>query len=513
MVIDRIKVGLRLGIGFGIMILFVTIMTLVGTRFMESLSLQTTKLYNHPYTVSTALLRIDLNIVKIHRAMKDVALARNRSEINTAVQAVDGFEILVYEDFDIVEVAFLGDKSDIHNARTLFKDWKIIRDEVIQLMLDDRREEAGLITKEKGADHVTKINQSLEGLISFAENKASSFVATAVADEKRASLITYSLLFVIIIIAVLVGIFITTSILGQLGVEPNEIARISEAIGNGELSVQFDGSKKLIGVHNTLHTMVDKLQSVVRGVLSGADEIAQASNEIAKSNKDLSNRTEEQASALEETSAAIEEMNSTIRSNAENTIIADNLSNEALEKTKGRSSAVDSVISSMNEINESSSRIAEIIEVINNIAFQTNLLALNASIEAARAGEQGKGFAVVAVEVRKLAKRSDKAAREIAEIIKTSTQKVEDGVLIANRTGDVLKEVTDVVQNVSGLVSDISNTSQQQLTTANQIEYTITSLDNMTQKNAVMVEESVSSTDALSKQALQLSESIKFFQL
>lgn len=513
MILSRIKIGIRLGIGFGIMTLFVAIMTFVGTRYMDSIALQTTKLYNHPYTVSTALLRIDLNIVKIHRAMKDVALARNVSEINIAVETVDEFEKLVYRDFDIIEKAFLGDQSDIEHARGLFSSWKSIRDEVIELMKSDNREEAALITKEKGADHVGKINGALEGLIQFAENKASEFVQSSTGYEKQAKVITYILLIIIITFAVVIAYLITSSILKQLGVEPIEIARISKSIGEGNLLVEFDESKKLVGVNYTLHMMVQKLQSVVKGVLMGAEEIALASNDISQGNKKLSVRTEAQASALEETSASIEQMNSSIRSNAENTKVADELSQSALDKTKDGTDAVELMISSMNEINESSSRIADIIEVINNIAFQTNLLALNASIEAARAGEQGKGFAVVAVEVRKLAKRSDSAASEITDIIKNSTKKVEGGVIVANDTSEVLNEISEAVKEVSKLVSEISTSSQEQLTTANQIEHTISSLDEMTQKNAGMVEQSVSSTDELSVQASQLSDNIKFFNV
>lgn len=262
-----------------------------------------------------------------------------------------------------------------------------------------------------------------------------------------------------------------------------------------------------------LQSMVKQLTEVIGIVMNGSEQISSASEELSVGNQDLSNRTEMQASALEETSSAIEEMNSSIRSNADNTASAESLSGEALEKTKDGSDAVNDVIISMNEISVSSNRIAEIIEVINNIAFQTNLLALNASIEAARAGEMGKGFAVVAVEVRKLAKRSDKAAAEIAEIIKDSNKKVEDGVSVANNAGTVLGDINSAVRKVTALIGEIAATSQEQISSVDQIDRTLSALDENTQKNAALVEEAASSTEELSAQAQELLSNIQYFKL
>lgn len=258
----------------------------------------------------------------------------------------------------------------------------------------------------------------------------------------------------------------------------------AEQVASGDLTVDVDISQKdEVGqLAEALKNMISQLSGVVSTVASGSELIVAASTQLAEGNQDLSSRTEFQASSIEETSAAIEEMNASIRSNADNTITANQLSSEVVTKTGDGSSAVNQVIESMNEISHSSSRISDIIEVINNIAFQTNLLALNASIEAARAGEQGKGFAVVAVEVRKLAKRSDKAATEIASIIKTSNKKVEDGVVVANNAGKTLSEINKGVKDVTALISEISATSQEQLSSVDQIDQTLVTLDENTQK-------------------------------
>lgn len=297
-----------------------------------------------------------------------------------------------------------------------------------------------------------------------------------------------------------------------------EVAEVTEEISKGVLTVTID--EQIINRRDEIGTLVkslDKMKKnlteIVSTILNSIKQIEHNSSIIANDNISLSRRTEQQATALEETYTAIDKMNQSLKSNADNTKNADILSRESATQTGAGSSSVNSVIESMNEINDSSNRISDIIEVINNIAFQTNLLALNASIEAARAGEQGKGFAVVAVEVRKLAKRSDKAAREISEIIKSSNNRVNEGVEIANRAGEVLVEINKSVKEVTNLVGEISATSQEQLTSVDEIDKTLASLDKNTQMNSTMVEKATEATERLSKQAKELTQKMAFFTL
>jgi methyl-accepting chemotaxis protein len=320
--------------------------------------------------------------------------------------------------------------------------------------------------------------------------------------------------FGIIVIAVVIMIFFSRSLSTPIKVGVDAAVQIASGDLDLRIEEKYVKRKDEVGMlAAAFQDMIEKLSSIVGSVLTGSEQIASASEQLASGNQDLSTRTEQQASALEETSSAIEEMNSSVKSNADNTKTADQLARDAVTKTEDGSSSVGQVISSMNEINDSSTRIAEIIEVINNIAFQTNLLALNASIEAARAGEQGKGFAVVAVEVRKLAKRSDKAASEIAEIIKESSKKVEEGVDIANKAGDMLLEINNAVKKVTTLVAEISAASQEQLSSVDEIDKTLSSLDENTQKNAALVEEAASSTEELSAQAQELNSTMQYFKL
>ncbi|MBN2656064.1 MAG: HAMP domain-containing protein [Spirochaetales bacterium] len=361
-------------------------------------------------------------------------------------------------------------------------------------------------------------NVSADKVLAAAQNVAMKGISTTeeitdevVNDISTSVIMVVAGLITALVIAVIVAVFLTRMITSALkkGVD------FAVELSRGVLTAQLDVVQKdeLGELAQALRNMRDKLTEIVSQVASGAEQIASASEQLASGNQDLSTRTEQQATALEETSSAIEEMNSSIRSNADNTGSADQLSKDALDKSGEGTAAVTSMVSAMNEISVFSTKIADIIEVINNIAFQTNLLALNASIEAARAGEQGKGFAVVAVEVRKLAKRSDKAAAEIAGIIKTSNKKVDEGVDIANKAGETLNEINAAVRKVTALIGEISASSQEQLSSVDQIDKTLSSLDENTQKNAALVEEAASSTEELSSQAQELNTIMQFFKL
>ncbi|MFZ6817315.1 methyl-accepting chemotaxis protein [Undibacterium sp. Ji22W] len=300
----------------------------------------------------------------------------------------------------------------------------------------------------------------------------------------------------------------------QLGGEPIDVARIAQAIAQGDLTQEIalknDDQSSLL---YNMKEMNSNLANVVSQVRGATDIIATSSSQIATGNMDLSSRTEEQASSLEETAASLEELTSNVRQNADNAREASQLASSASKVAVKGGSVVAEVVSTMGTINASSKRIVDIISVIDSIAFQTNILALNAAVEAARAGEQGRGFAVVASEVRNLAQRSASAAKEIKSLIDHSVQQVNLGAKLVDEAGVTMQEVVNSVQRVSNIITEISNASTEQSSGIDQINVAVSGMDNVTQQNAALVEEAAAAAAALEDQAEQLSSLVNTFKL
>ncbi|RBD47047.1 methyl-accepting chemotaxis protein, partial [Xanthomonas oryzae] len=256
-----------------------------------------------------------------------------------------------------------------------------------------------------------------------------------------------------------------------------------------------------------------QLAEIVNGIKQSAVSIKGAASEIASGNQDLSQRTEQQAASLEETAASMEELTSTVKQNAENARQANQLAIGAASVASQGGEIVSKVVQTMSGIEASSKKIADIISVIDGIAFQTNILALNAAVEAARAGEQGRGFAVVASEVRTLAQRSSGAAKEIKELIDDSVQRVTDGSVLVHSAGTTMGEIVASVQRVTDIMGEISAASQEQSAGIEQVNQTVTQMDETTQQNAALVEEATAAARAMEEQAQQLTEAVALFRL
>jgi methyl-accepting chemotaxis protein len=289
----------------------------------------------------------------------------------------------------------------------------------------------------------------------------------------------------------------------------------AERIADGDLAVKLevDGNDEPAQLLRALSGMKDNLATIVRGVRVNAENVATASGQIAQGNLDLSNRTEQQASALEETAATMEELSSTVRNNSENSKEANRLATAASDIAAKGGEVVAQVVGTMKEINQSSKKIADIISVIDGIAFQTNLLALNAAVEAARAGEQGRGFAVVASEVRSLAGRSADAAKEIKVLITNSVQQIEQGSALVDQAGHTMEEIVNAIKSVNVIAGEISNASVEQSSGVSQVGQAVSQMDQATQQNAALVEESASAAESLKQQAQQLVTAVSVFKL
>jgi methyl-accepting chemotaxis protein/methyl-accepting chemotaxis protein-1 (serine sensor receptor) len=316
-------------------------------------------------------------------------------------------------------------------------------------------------------------------------------------------------------LAVLLAAATTVLLIRGITVPLAQAIGIARRVADGDLGSRIEVSSRneLGELLRALKLMNESLASVVSKVRGSSDSIATGSSQIATGNADLSRRTETQASSLEQTAASMEQLTSTVKANAETAMQAEQLAKAASSVASHGGVAVGQVVSTMAQISASSRKIADIIGVIDGIAFQTNILALNAAVEAARAGEQGRGFAVVAGEVRSLAQRSAQAAREIKTLIGDSVEKVEVGSQQVDDAGRAMGDIVQQVQRVSDLIASISAATHEQTSGISQVSSAVTQLDQVTQQNAALVEQSAAAAESLQQQAAQLVEAVAVFRL
>ncbi len=294
-----------------------------------------------------------------------------------------------------------------------------------------------------------------------------------------------------------------------------ESQRVIKEISEGNLTEQMQGeySGEFADLRDAINSTTDVLADMVDQIVSGSETILTSADEIARGNADLSQRTEEQASSLEETASSMEEMTSTVKQNADNAKQANQLASDARQQAEKGGEVVQRAVEAMGEINSSSKKIADIIGVIDEIAFQTNLLALNAAVEAARAGEQGKGFAVVAGEVRNLAQRSAGAAKEIKGLINDSVEKVEEGSKLVDDSGKTLDEIVEAVKKVSNIIAEIAAAGIEQSAGIEEVNRAIAQMDEMTQQNAALVEEATAASESMNEEAKSMNSLMDFFDI
>jgi methyl-accepting chemotaxis protein len=293
------------------------------------------------------------------------------------------------------------------------------------------------------------------------------------------------------------------------------ISSVIDSLSNGDLTATMTGEYQgeFASLRDQLNASMGTLGTMVTQIGQAADTINSGARDIAEGNSNLNTRTQEQSSALEETASSLEELTATVKQNANNANQANQLASGAQVAAENGGQVVSAAVAAMTAITEASKKVADIIGVIEQIAFQTNMLALNAAVEAARAGDQGRGFAVVAAEVRTLAQRSASAAKEIKALIQDSQEKVEQGAKLVNRSGETLSEIVASVKKVSDIIGEIDAASEQQASGIDQINSAVAQMDKNTQQNAAMVEQATAAAESMTEQARNMSELVRFFKV
>ncbi|MDR7050719.1 methyl-accepting chemotaxis protein [Duganella sp. 3397] len=512
--ISNLKIGTRLAVGFGIVLLLLIAVASIAITRIHSINEDTDNILEDRY-VKVMLTKSIVDEVNAQaRFLRNATIGANDpAEVSSSLAKLDDS---VQKNSKLLEQ--LKGMINSETGRTAFASlveartgYGQARDIAAKLLRDGQAEAAGKYVLKDLRPPQNKFLEALKGMVSVQEKLMQASGVKAHEDGKAAIVTTLVLSALAALAAIVIGVIITRSIT----IPVNRALEVARTVAAGDLTSRITvTTKDEIGMLlASLAEMNDNLKKIVGEVRYGTEEIATATTEVASGNMDLSSRTEEQASALEETASSMEELTSTVKQNSENARQANQLAQSAAAVALRGGDVVSQVVDTMDSINTSANKIVDIISVIDGIAFQTNILALNAAVEAARAGEQGRGFAVVASEVRNLAQRSASAAKEIKVLIGDSVSKVEAGNKLVGTAGVTMSEVVASVQKLTSIVGEITTASREQEMGIEQINEAITSMDTVTQQNAALVEEAAAATSALQEQAGRLAQAVSVFKL
>ena len=453
-------------------------------------------------TIAIALRNMMLNPDAADRERQQQVIAKARKDTEDNLQTLDRL------------LTTAPDREMLRKVQELRSRYFAGLEELRPLILADQNNEAREYLAARLRPVLGEYKTAIGALVESEKN--------AINDNAKDAAVTYAgtrnlllgLGVVALLLSACLGWLITRSLVRELGGEPQVAAKMARAVAEGDFTQAITVlSGDQTSLMAQLAAMKESLARVVAQVRRSSESVAMASSEIAQGNQDLSARTESQASELEETAASMERLDGTVRQTAEHAQQANQLAQGASDIAQRGGDVVHQVIATMRDINQSSQRIADIISVIDGIAFQTNILALNAAVEAARAGEQGRGFAVVAGEVRSLAQRSASAAREIKTLINDSVSRVEHGTTLVDQAGDTMQDIVAAIRRVTDIVADISNASAEQSQNVTEVNQAIGDMDRTTQQNAALVEQSTAAAESLRQQAAQLVEAVSVFRL
>jgi len=515
----NMKVGVRLGLGFALVLVLLVMVTVVGILRMAQIQNR----LDHVVTVNNVVTRlvVDMrnNVSERVTSLRTLTLmtdpADMEPELNRFKEQTAKYDALQGKlAAKFAQEATAEEKSLLNQVKEAESVAMPAIAKASALYLANNAMDATRVMVKEIRPAQKKWLDALDQL-GAVEDKLNGQTQS---DAEAAFASARNFMLVLLVLAVAMGIVaatvITRGLLKQLGGEPDYTAKIAGSIAEGDLSIAIDTQSTDSGsLLSEMKQMRNSLVDIVSQVRRGTHTISTASHEIAAGNVDLSSRTELQASSLEKTASAMEELTSTVKQNADNAREANHLAATASDVARKGGDVVSQVVGTMGEINSSASKIADIIGVIDGIAFQTNILALNAAVEAARAGEQGRGFAVVASEVRNLAQRSAAAAKEIKQLIGDSVEKIGRGSKLVGQAGETMDEVVASVKRVTDIMSDIASASAEQSAGIEQVNLSIIEMDGMTQQNAALVEQAAAASQSLQDQAAELQRVVSIFKL
>jgi len=509
----HMKIGTRLGLGFGLLLLLVVVIGVVGILRLEHIHQANRHLVDDAIakqkTAQAWLMGASLNgtlALALVKAGDDAAEQFFQQRMNAKVKENDALKQSLED-----RIATDEETGLFAEVARLRKAYQAIRGDIIQLKTQDALGEANVQITAKLIPALDAYENGIRNVLRYYDQQAAAFDQSMTADYRLGRMTMVAGVLLAVLLGALIAWRLTVGITGPL----REAVNVAESVAEGDLTAQrkprvMDEAGMLLVA---LGRMQENLVKIVSQIRLGTDSITTASTEIASGNLDLSARTEEQASALTQTASSTEELTATVRQNAENSREAQQLAVCASTVVRKGGAVMAQVVNTMGEINTSSQKIVDIIGVIDGIAFQTNILALNAAVEAARAGEQGRGFAVVASEVRNLAQRSAAAAKEIKSLIDDSIEKVDAGSKLVVQAGTTMDEIVDGVTRVGDIMTEITAASQEQSDGIGQLNQAIIQMDQVTQQNAALVEEAAAAAQSLQDQAHSLAQAVSVFRI
>ena len=511
--LSDLKVGVRIGLGFAAVLLMSGLLGLLSISRLGLIQANVSDLAGDWMPSIRAISQIEDKVQDIRRLELRMCIIETVAEVQSVMETIKSMrekDLRQMETHYISLISSPDEESAWQTAKAKVDAYLAVQDRLIEQRKAGNRAEYQALVVGDSLKSVAEASEALAKVAKINEDGAARSYADAKNTYESVRLTLVALLILQLVAGALVALFLTRNTVDPL----QRMVRVAEQVAGGDLGVEVDTSRhdEFGRLAKALEEMRGALNRSIGAVRSSAESIAMSSSEVAAGSSDLSARTEQMASSLEETSATMQTLSETVRQNADATRQASGLARDASQVAEQGGAVVGRVVGTMEEINTSSRKISDIIGVIDGIAFQTNILALNAAVEAARAGEQGRGFAVVASEVRSLAQRSAEAAREIKALIGTSVDKVDAGTRLVAEAGQTMQELVQAVQRVSHIIEDISRATQEQSISLTEVGQAVNRLDEVTQQNAALVEESSAAAESLKDQAAQLSAAVSGFR-